>query len=145
MNEIETAGGRGSRVPERRFEHRVSEHRLRELRRALAQWLAHDVTDRRVRDDLVLAASELCATALAAPAGGGEPPVLVLRAWVDGAAVVVEVADADGAVLGTASRGLAARAGPGLQVVAAVTDVVTVRTGDRRLMLRARKERAALV
>ena len=97
-------------------------------RQLLATWLAEQDVATDVADDVVLACSELCTTALAAGAG----PVR-LRVHVDAVAVVLEV-DHDG---GPSVIDLTE---PSAQLARAVVDELDVRRSGRRTVLRCRKQ-----
>ena len=60
---------------------------LPRARARLRQWLEHSVDDAEARQDLLLAGAELCTGAVQRRAGGP----IALRAWVEDAAVVIEV------------------------------------------------------
>jgi hypothetical protein len=103
------------------------------IRHRFARWLEHggaEKADRRFRDDLVLALSELSYAALNA-SGAATDRVLEVRAWREPEAVVMEVVEAAHAVR---DEPLA------LSVVASVTDTLTIRRDEGHLRLRARKQ-----
>ena len=107
-------------------------------RHLLSDWLEHLSLDDAERADLLLVASELCSNAVRHASGA--PGALVMRAWADGDALVVEVED-DGAGMELSHRledpDLDAEQGRGIYVVRALTDDVTVRRLDERTVVRA--------
>ncbi|HEX2048548.1 MAG TPA: SpoIIE family protein phosphatase [Acidimicrobiales bacterium] len=107
-------------------------------RHLLGDWLEHFPLDDAERGDLLLVASELCSNAVRH--ASGTPGALVIRAWADGDAVVVEVED-DGAGMELDHRpedpDLDAEQGRGLYVVRALTDDLTVRRVGERTVVRA--------
>lgn len=111
------------------------------LRRAFREWTRGVVADDAIGTDLVLAASEMCSTAIRLAAREGAP-VLAVRAWLDGAAMVIEIRDPGGRVVEGGIRAVDAdEGGRGLSIVATLADVFTVRAFGRGVLLRARKER----
>ena len=108
-------------------------------RHLLADWLEHLDVDDGERADLLLMASELCSNGIRH--ASGTPGGLVLRAWAEGASVVVEVED-DGAGFEIAERyddempDVEAEQGRGLFVVEALSDEMTVRRVDDRTYVR---------
>ncbi len=107
-------------------------------RHLLADWLEHLTMEESERADLLLVASELCSNAVRH--ASGKPGALVIRAWADGDALVVEVED-DGAGMELDHRPedpeLEAEQGRGLYVVRALTDDLTVRRVEERTVVRA--------
>ncbi len=108
-------------------------------RHLLADWLGHLAVDEDERADLLLMASELCSNGIRHASGA--PGGLALRAWAEGASVVVEVED-DGAGFEVAERyddempDVEAEQGRGLFVVEALADEMTVRRADDRTYVR---------
>jgi serine phosphatase RsbU (regulator of sigma subunit)/anti-sigma regulatory factor (Ser/Thr protein kinase) len=110
-------------------------------RHLLADWLEHLAVEQTELADLLLVASELCSNAVRHASGA--PSALVLRAWAEGDAIVVEVQD-DGAGFELSERYYDdeppdpdAEQGRGLYVVEALTDEVTVRREGDRTVVRA--------
>ena len=109
-------------------------------RHLLADWLEHFSLDEGERADLLLVASELCSNAVRHASGA--PGALVLRAWAEGDAIVVEVQD-DGAGFELTPRyddelpDPEAERGRGLYVVEALTDEVSVSREEDRTVVRA--------
>jgi len=99
-------------------------------RHLFADWVEHLALEDSERSDLLLVVSELCSNAVRHASGA--PGSLVLRAWAEGDAVVVEVEDDGG---GFELHGLyddetpdpEAERGRGLYVVEALTDEMSVR------------------
>lgn len=108
-------------------------------RHLLADWLEHLAVDDDERAGLLLMASELCSNGIRH--ASGSPGGLALRAWAEGASVVVEVED-DGAGFEMAERyddempDVDAEQGRGLFVVRALADEMTVRRLDDRTYVR---------
>jgi anti-sigma regulatory factor (Ser/Thr protein kinase) len=114
---------------------------LGQVRATFRTWSAPFVADPTLRADLVLAVSELCATAMRG--ARHEDGQLVVTAWIDERAVVVEVRDRRGDVLESTVRGLdGPDAGRALSIVASLTDVLTVRAVPGSTFIRVRKEDA---
>lgn len=129
------------------FEHELpaTPRGLPDVRRTFRDWTTGVVADDAIRADLVLAISELCSTAMGivARARGRSPVPLTVRAWVDGAAIVIEIGDPYGeAVDRRVSATEADETSRALSIVATLADVLTVRAFDHEILLRARKERA---
>jgi anti-sigma regulatory factor (Ser/Thr protein kinase) len=107
-------------------------------RHLLSDWLEHLSLDEAERADLLLVASELASNAVRH--ASGKPGALVMRAWADGDALVMEVED-DGAGMELSHRledpDLDAEQGRGIYVVRALTDDLTVRRDDERTVVRA--------
>ena len=107
-------------------------------RHLLSDWLEHLSVDAGERADLLLVASELCSNAVRHASGA--PGALVMRAWADADALVVEVED-DGPGMELSRRledpDLDAEQGRGIYVVRALTDDLTVRRVDERTVVRA--------
>lgn len=107
-------------------------------RHLLSDWLEHLSLDEAERADLLLVASELCSNAVRH--ASGKPGALVMRAWAEGDALVVEVED-DGAGMELSARledpELDAEQGRGIYVVRALTDDLSVRRSDERTVVRA--------
>jgi len=108
-------------------------------RHLLSDWLEHLAVDDGERADLLLMASELCSNGIRH--ASGSPGGLALRAWAEGASVVVEVED-DGAGFEMVERydnetpDVDAEQGRGLFVVGALADEMTVRRVDDRTYVR---------
>ncbi|MGI8810052.1 MAG: ATP-binding SpoIIE family protein phosphatase [Acidimicrobiales bacterium] len=122
------------------FEHRFSPSlaTVPLARHLLGDWMEYLALDDAERADMLLVASELCSNAVRH--ASGKPGVLVLRAWADGDALVVEVED-DGPGMELSLRledpDLEAETGRGIYVVRALTDDLTVRRVDERTVVRA--------
>lgn len=109
-------------------------------RHLLTDWFEHLGMDVGDRDDLVLAASELCSNAIRHSSGA--PGALELRAWTEADSVLVEVAD-DGGGFGIEELSdeedqpdLVAEQGRGLYVVRALVDLFEVRREEARTIVR---------
>lgn len=108
-------------------------------RHLLSDWLEHLRLDDDERADLLLMASELCSNGIRH--ASGSPGGLALRAWAEGASMVVEVED-DGAGFEIVERyddetpDVDAEQGRGLFVVGALADEMTVRRVDDRTYVR---------
>jgi serine phosphatase RsbU (regulator of sigma subunit)/anti-sigma regulatory factor (Ser/Thr protein kinase) len=107
-------------------------------RHLLSDWLEHLTLDDAERADLLLVASELASNAVRH--ASGKPGALVMRAWAEGDALVVEVED-DGAGMELSQRledpDLDAEQGRGIYVVRALTDDLSVHRHDERTVVRA--------
>jgi serine phosphatase RsbU (regulator of sigma subunit)/anti-sigma regulatory factor (Ser/Thr protein kinase) len=109
-------------------------------RHLFADWVEHLSLDDGERSDLLLVVSELCSNAVRHASGA--PAGLVLRAWTEGDAVVVEVED-DGAGFELHGRyddeppDPEAEQGRGLYVVEALTDEMSVRRNGGSTVVRA--------
>ena len=109
-------------------------------RHLLSDWLELLAVEETEVADMLLVASELCSNAVRHASGA--PGALVLRAWAEGDAVVVEVQD-DGAGFELGARydyeppDPEAERGRGLYVVEALTDEVSVRREGDRTFVRA--------
>lgn len=97
-------------------------------RQLLGTWLAEQDVPAHVADDVVLACSELCTTALAAGAAS-----VGLRVHVDEAVVVLEVDHEGGPSVVDLTE-------PSAQLARAVVDELDVRRSGRRTVLRCRKQ-----
>jgi serine phosphatase RsbU (regulator of sigma subunit)/anti-sigma regulatory factor (Ser/Thr protein kinase) len=132
--------GRSSAPPLGAFEYRFSPSlaTVPLARHLFGDWLEHLTLDESERADLLLVASELCSNAVRH--ASGKPGALVVRAWADQDAVVVEVED-DGAGMELGHRAedpdLEAEQGRGIYVVRALTDDLSVRRVDERTVVRA--------
>ena len=124
------------------FEYRFSPHAATVPlgRHLLADWLDHLDVEEAERSDLLLVASELCSNAISHSTGA--PSSLLLRAWADRDAVVIEVED-DGPGFELRDRyenevpDPDAEQGRGLFVVDALTDRLTVTRVKDRTVVRA--------
>lgn len=109
-------------------------------RHLLSDWLDHVNVEQAEASDLLLVASELCSNAIRHSSGA--PSSLVLRAWADRDALVIEVED-DGTGFELNDRyedempDPDAEQGRGLFVVEALTDQLTVNRVDGRTQVRA--------
>ncbi|HEX2192516.1 MAG TPA: SpoIIE family protein phosphatase [Acidimicrobiales bacterium] len=109
-------------------------------RHLFADWVEHLSLDDAERSDLLLVVSELCSNAVRHASGA--PGGLVLRAWAEGDAIVVEVED-DGAGFELHGRyddeppDPSAERGRGLYVVEALTDEMSVRRNGGTTVVRA--------
>ncbi len=109
-------------------------------RHLFADWVEHLALDDGERSDLLLVVSELCSNAVRHASGA--PGGLVLRAWAEGDAVVVEVEDdGDGFELhdhyDDETPDPEAERGRGLYVVEALTDEMSVRRNGGTTVVRA--------
>ena len=108
-------------------------------RHLLADWLELLLIEESEEADLLLVASELCSNAVRHASGA--PGALVLRAWAEGDAVMLEVED-DGAGFELSERyddelpDPESERGRGLYVVEALTDEVSVRREEDRTVVR---------
>jgi len=109
-------------------------------RHLFSDWIDHLSVDDAERSDLLLVVSELCSNAVRHASGA--PGALVLRAWVEGYDVAVEVED-DGAGFELEGRyddelpDPEADRGRGLYVVEALTDALTVTRQGNHTIVRA--------
>jgi serine phosphatase RsbU (regulator of sigma subunit)/anti-sigma regulatory factor (Ser/Thr protein kinase) len=109
-------------------------------RHLLGDWLELLAIEETEMADLLLVASELCSNAVRHASGA--PGALVLRAWAEGDAVILEVHD-DGSGFELGARyddelpDPDAERGRGLYVVEALTDEITVRRDGERTVVRA--------
>jgi serine phosphatase RsbU (regulator of sigma subunit)/anti-sigma regulatory factor (Ser/Thr protein kinase) len=109
-------------------------------RHLFSDWVDHLSVDDAERSDLLLVVSELCSNAVRHASGA--PRALALRAWVDGADLIVEVED-DGGGFELEGRyddeepDPEAERGRGLYVVEALSDSVTVTRRHDRTVVRA--------
>jgi anti-sigma regulatory factor (Ser/Thr protein kinase) len=108
-------------------------------RHLLADWLEHQPVDPAETADLLLVASELCSNAIRHATGA--PGSVLLRAWTEGSAVVLEVEDdGGGSVEPGADDGEvpdpAEEQGRGLYLVRTLTDDCTMRVEDGRTIVR---------
>ncbi|MDQ1521753.1 MAG: hypothetical protein QOI55_2826, partial [Actinomycetota bacterium] len=112
------------------------------LRHTFRDWLDETVVDDEVRNDMVLAASELAAAAIrAVPAADA---AVAVRAWVDNGSVVLEsraeVGDHD--FVGRPSKVFEGNDGErGFSIVAALSDVFAVKGMPSGVVVRARMAR----
>jgi anti-sigma regulatory factor (Ser/Thr protein kinase) len=85
-------------------------------------------------DDVELAVAEAVANAVVHAFGDRDDGAIMVRAEIEGARVVVEIADFGS---GITTHARSPRAGFGLQIIGAVADSVEIRTGNRgtRLVL----------
>ncbi|MEO6121375.1 MAG: SpoIIE family protein phosphatase, partial [Acidimicrobiales bacterium] len=109
-------------------------------RHLLSDWLTSEPIDQKVVDDLLLIADELCANSVEADPRGE----VILRARVEGDAVVVEVEDAAGGHPGAGHAGPEhpdpmTERGRGLYLVGALSDEVEVTEENGRTVVRCRK------
>jgi serine/threonine-protein kinase RsbW len=97
---------------------------LPRLRAALRSWLAGVGIDPAIREDVVLAAWEVCANAVEHPSDPAEPDVTV-DAWAspDGVRIAVHDSGSWRAAVRQPGRGL------GLRLARAMTDRLLIRTG----------------
>jgi hypothetical protein len=109
---------------------------LGRLRKRFRAWLEPAVGDAFVRDDIVLTMSELAAAMLADHADHAGDQ-LHAQAWIDDDAIVLEVLDGHGDDL---ADPWPTEATPGLVVVAALVDVLSVRDVDGATLIRARMD-----
>jgi two-component sensor histidine kinase len=119
-----------------RFAPHVTE--LPVARRALREWLNRQPPDDRDPDacqELLVIATELCTDALR-HAG---PGLVTLRAWEDGAAVVVEVAAAETAPVVRNLDDPRDEDGRGMMLVRSLADDTAVVVRDRNRSVRCRK------
>lgn len=108
-------------------------------RHLLADWLANQPVDAVDVEDLPLVVSELCTNAVRAAR-----TEVVLRAWAEGDALVIEVEDDGGRPLPARKAGLepevpaiADEHGRGLYLAESLTDEMTTRVEDGRTIVRA--------
>jgi serine phosphatase RsbU (regulator of sigma subunit)/anti-sigma regulatory factor (Ser/Thr protein kinase) len=132
----------GARLPLAPLEYRFtpSTATVPLVRHFLQDWLVRVPVDSDEADDLLLVATELCANALRYSTGarGG----IALRAWADGADVVLEVEDDGGALqeipqLDDDQPDPLAERGRGLFLVRALTDELTGEVDQGRTVFRA--------
>lgn len=121
-----------------RFPPRIDE--IPVARHQLSAWLAERGVDNEVSDDFALAASELCTNAVE----HGGPGLVVLRAWIDGPSLALEVEAPDWEGKRTekvmAAGGPFAEGGRGMQIVRAACDELSISHtgGNRRVQCRRR-------
>lgn len=100
-------------------------------RHLFADWLHYQPVDPAHRDDLLFVATELCTNGIRASSGA--PQSVELRAWLDGAAIHIQVEDDGAGFVPAPSTDLPAtdsESGRGLFLVRALTDRVDVARVD---------------
>ena len=125
------------------FEHRFTPNAagISLARHLLEDWLVRVPVERIAADDILLVASELCSNAVRHATG--KPGGVVLRAWIEGADVVLEVEDDGGGMswpeVLDEMPDPEAEQGRGLFIVQAFSDEVTSEMGEQQTVVRAVK------
>ncbi len=131
-------------MEDRHYERRLpaAPHSLAQFRRSLRAWTANAVEQPERAADVVLAASELAAATIRGATGPDDE--VVLRAWVEDGAVVVESAvdsKAHGSDLATRGSFDGTEGERGFSVIAAIADTFAVTRRPQGVVVRARLPR----